>query len=43
MKKYDLAKQEFQKTLELSNTTSKCESYKREAQAELDALKKKGK
>jgi len=43
MKKYDLAKQEFQKTLELPNTTSKCETYKKEAQAELDALKKKGK
>jgi len=39
MKKYDLAKQEFQKTLELSNITSKCESHKKEAQAELDALK----
>jgi tetratricopeptide (TPR) repeat protein len=43
MKKYDLAKQEFQKTLELPNTTSKCETYKKEAQAELDGLKKKGK
>jgi tetratricopeptide (TPR) repeat protein len=43
MKRYDLAKQEFQKTLELPNTTSKCETYKKEAQAELDALKKKGK
>jgi len=43
MKKYDLAKQEFQTTLELPNTTSKCETYKKEAQAELDALKKKGK
>jgi tetratricopeptide (TPR) repeat protein len=43
MKKYDLAKQEFQKTLELPNTTSKCPLYKKEAQAELDALKKKGK
>jgi tetratricopeptide (TPR) repeat protein len=40
MKKYDLAKQEFQKTLELPNSTSKCPLYK---QAELDALKKKGK
>ena len=43
MKKYDLAKQEFQKTFELPNTTSKCETHKKEAQAELDALKKKGK
>jgi len=41
MKKYDLAKQEFQKTLELPNSTSKCEIHKKEAQAELDALKKK--
>jgi len=43
MKKYDLAKQEFQKTLELPNSTSKCDTYKKEAQAELDALKKKAK
>jgi len=43
MKKYDLAKQEFQKTLELPDTTSKCPIYKKEAQAELDSLKKKGK
>jgi len=43
MKKYDLAKQEFQKTLELPDTTSKCETYKKEAQAELDALKAKTK
>lgn len=43
MKKYDLAKQQFQATLELANSTSKCETYKKEAQAELDALKKKGK
>lgn len=42
MKKYDLAKQEFQKTLELPITTSKCSMNKKEAQAELDALKKKG-
>jgi len=42
MKKYDLAKQEFQKTLELPDTTSKCPIFKKEAQAELDALKKKG-
>ena len=28
MKKYDLAKQEFQKTLELPKTTSKCDLYK---------------
>jgi len=43
MKNYDLAKQEFQKTLELPDTTSKCSLNKKEAQAELDALKKKGK
>jgi tetratricopeptide (TPR) repeat protein len=43
MKNYDLAKQEFQKTLELPNTSSKCSMNKKEAQAELDALKKKGK
>lgn len=43
MKKYDLAKQEFQKTLELPKTTSKCDQHKKEAQAELDALKKKEK
>lgn len=43
MKKYDLAKQEFQKALELPKTTSKCDQYKKEAQAELDALKKKEK
>jgi tetratricopeptide (TPR) repeat protein len=43
MKNYDLAKQEFQKTLELPNTTSRCAMNKKEAQAELDALKKKGK
>ncbi|MGB7296959.1 MAG: tetratricopeptide repeat protein [Candidatus Aminicenantales bacterium] len=42
MKNYDLAKQEFQKTLELPETTSKCSLNKKEAQAELDALKKKG-
>ena len=42
MKKYDLAKQEFQKTLELPDTTSKCPIFKKEAQAELDGLKKKG-
>jgi tetratricopeptide (TPR) repeat protein len=42
MKKYDLAKQEFQKTLELPEKTSKCPIHKKEAQAELDALKKKG-
>jgi len=43
MKKADLAKQEFQKVLELPDTTSKCPMYKKEAQAELDALSKKGK
>jgi len=43
MKKFDLAKQEFAKVLDLPITTSKCEMYKKEAQAELDALKKKGK
>lgn len=43
MKNYDLAKQEFQKTLELPETTSKCSQHKKEAQAELEALKKKGK
>ncbi len=43
MKNYDLAKQEFQKTLELPETTSKCSMNKKEAQAELDALKEKTK
>jgi tetratricopeptide (TPR) repeat protein len=43
MKKYDLAKQEFEKTLEAPITTSKDEMFKKEAQAELDALKKEGK
>jgi tetratricopeptide (TPR) repeat protein len=43
MKKPDLAKQEFQKTLGLPDTTSKCPKHKKEAQAELDALSKKGK
>ncbi|OGD20970.1 MAG: hypothetical protein A2W03_07625 [Candidatus Aminicenantes bacterium RBG_16_63_16] len=43
MKKTDLAKQEFQKVLELPETTSKCPMFKKEAQAELDALSKKGK
>ena len=43
MKKIDLAQQEFQKVLELPDTTSKCPMYKKEAQAELDALSKKGK
>lgn len=42
IKNYDLAKQEFQKTLELPDSTSKCAMNKREAQTELDALKKKG-
>jgi tetratricopeptide (TPR) repeat protein len=41
MKKYDLATQEFQKCLECPITTAKCESYKQEAQQELDKLKKK--
>jgi Tfp pilus assembly protein PilF len=43
MKKPDLAKQEFEKVLELPQLTSKCPMYKKEAQAELDALKKKAK
>lgn len=43
MKKPDLARPEFEKTLGLPDTTSKCPKYKKEAQAELDALKKKGK
>jgi tetratricopeptide (TPR) repeat protein len=43
MKKFDLAKQMFEKVLEVPVTTSKCEIHKKEAQAELDALKKKGK
>ncbi len=43
MKNYDLAAQEFQKTLECPITTSKCEIYKQEAQQELDNLKKKKK
>ena len=43
IKNYDLAKQEFQKTLEMPDMTSKCAMHKKEAQAELDALKKKGK
>ncbi|MGQ9672596.1 MAG: hypothetical protein ACUVV5_05620 [Candidatus Aminicenantales bacterium] len=43
MKKYDLAKQEFEKVLELPVTTSKCEDYKNEARTELEALKKKAK
>ncbi|MBN2408241.1 MAG: tetratricopeptide repeat protein [Candidatus Aminicenantes bacterium] len=43
MNNYDLAKQEFQKTLELPESTSKCSLHKKEAQTELDALKKKGK
>lgn len=41
LKKYDLAKQEFQKVLELPDTSSKCSAYKKEAQAEIDLLKKK--
>jgi tetratricopeptide (TPR) repeat protein len=43
LKKRDLAKQEFEKVLELQVTSSKCEDYKKEAQAELEALKKKTK
>ncbi len=43
LKKYDLAKQEFEKVLEVPVTSSKCEDYKKEAQAELERLKKKGK
>lgn len=43
LKKYDLAKQEFEKVLELPVTSSKCEDYKKEAQAELEQLKKKTK
>jgi len=43
MKKPDLAKPEFEKALALPDTTSKCPAYKKEAQAELDALNKKGK
>jgi tetratricopeptide (TPR) repeat protein len=41
MKKPDLAAQEFQKVLELPNTTSKCPQYKKEAEEELAQLKKK--
>ena len=43
MKKPDLAKPLFEKVLELPDTTSKCPKYRKEAQAELDALSKKGK
>lgn len=43
MKKPDLARQEFEKVLESPDMTSKCPKYKKEAQAELEALKKKGK
>ncbi len=43
LKKRDLAMQEFEKVLELPVTSSKCEDYKKEAQAELEALKKKTK
>ncbi len=43
VKKYDLARQEFEKTLTLPITTSKCEKYKKEAQTEIDALNKKKK
>lgn len=43
MKKYDLARQEFEKVLELPITSSKCEDYKKEARAELEALNRKAK
>lgn len=43
MKKYDLAKAEFGKVLEAPKTTSKDEMFKKQAQTELDTLKKKGK
>jgi len=43
LKKDDLAAQEFQKALDCPITTSKCESYKQEAQQELDNLKKRTK
>jgi tetratricopeptide (TPR) repeat protein len=42
LKKKDLAVQEFQKVLELPDTTSKCPLYKKEAETELAKLKKKG-
>ena len=42
LKKKDLAVQQFQKVLELPDTTSKCPFYKKEAEAELAKLKKKG-
>jgi tetratricopeptide (TPR) repeat protein len=42
LKKKDLAAQEFQKCLDAPITTSKCESYKKEAGEELAKLKKKG-
>ncbi len=41
LKKKDLAAEAFQKCIDLPVTTSKCEMYKKEAQAELDALNKK--
>lgn len=40
LKKKDLAVQEFQKVLELPQTTSKCPLYKKEAEAELAKVKK---
>ena len=43
MKKPDLAKPYFEKALGLPDTTSKCPKYREAAQAELDALSKKGK
>ncbi len=41
LKKYELARQEFEKVLELPITSSKCEDYKKEARMELQELKKK--
>jgi tetratricopeptide (TPR) repeat protein len=43
MKKPDLAKQAFEEVLQAPITTSRCGMNKKEAQAELDALQKKGK
>jgi tetratricopeptide (TPR) repeat protein len=40
LKKKDQARAAFEKCLELPVTTSKCEMYKKEAQAELDSLRK---
>jgi tetratricopeptide (TPR) repeat protein len=41
LKKKDKAAEAFEKCIDLPVTTSKCEMYKKEAQAELDALNKK--